>query len=90
MGMEALVALVVATTQVVKSWIKSWFNISDEQWKSWFSVVLSLLVSAGVVAYVELKAGTGIGLDDLWTALAAFALANGAKKVLGTLKPPTQ
>jgi len=41
MGLEAIVALVVALTQTVKSWIKNWFNISDENWRGWYSVLLS-------------------------------------------------
>lgn len=84
--MEALVALVLAITQVGKSWIKSWFKIPDEQWQPWMSVILSFVASIGVVAYTEMKAGTGIDLNDLWTVLGAFALANGAKKIITTLK----
>lgn len=84
--MEALVALVLAITQVVKSWLKSWFKIPDEQWQKWMSVLLSLFVSVGVIVYTEMKAGTGIDLNDLWTVLAVFALANGAKKIINKLK----
>jgi len=87
MGMEAIVALVVTVTQVGKSWIKSWFKLSDEQWQPWFSVVISLVVAGGVVVYDAWKSNAGINFDLLWVALAAFALANGAKKVIATLKP---
>lgn len=87
MGMEALVALIVTITQVGKSWIKSWFKIADDQWKPWFSVAISLVAAAGVVVYDALKTGAAINLDLIWVAIAAFALANGAKKVIATLKP---
>ena len=87
MGMEAIVALVVTATQVGKSWIKSWFKISDDQWQPWFSVAISLVVAGGVVVYDALKTGAGVNFDLVWTALAAFALANGAKKVIASLKP---
>ena len=87
MGMEALVALIVTITQVGKSWIKSWFKIANDQWKPWFSVAISLVAAAGVVVYGALEAGVAISLDLIWVAIAAFALANGAKKVIATLKP---
>jgi hypothetical protein len=87
MGMEAIVALVLAVTQTVKSWIKSWFNIPDEKWKKWFSVALSFLVSVGVVVYDALKTGAGLNLELIWTIIGAFALANGAKKLINTVRP---
>ena len=87
MGMEALVALVVTITQVGKSWIKSWFKLRDDQWQPWFSVVISLVVAGGVVVYDALKTGAAINLELVWLALGAFALANGAKKVIAGLKP---
>ena len=87
MGMEAIVALVITITQLGKSWLKTWFKISDDQWLQWYSVVLSLFVSAGVVVYNAVKSGVTLNLELLWTALGAFALANGAKKIITTLKP---
>lgn len=87
MGMEAIVALVVTITQLGKSWIKTWFKIADDQWKSWFSVVISFFAAAGVVAYDAIKAGESINLDLIWVAISAFALANGAKKIISGLKP---
>lgn len=87
MGMEAIVALVVTITQLGKSWIKTWFKISDDQWKSWFSVVISLFAAGGVVLYDAIKSGAAVNLELIWTAIAAFALANGAKKILAGLKP---
>lgn len=86
MTTEALVALVITVTQLGKSWIKTWFKISDEQWKPWFSVALSLFAAAGVVIYDAIKSGAGVNLDLIWTAIAVFALANGAKKIINTLK----
>lgn len=85
MTMEAIVALVVTVTQVGKSWIKSWFKIPDEDWKPWFSVLVSFLAAAGVVIYDALKSGNGLNIGLIWTALAAFALANGAKKIISSV-----
>ena len=87
MGMEALVALIVTITQVGKSWIKSWFKIADDRWKPWFSVAISFVAAAGVVVYDALKTGAAVNLDLVWVALGAFALANGAKKVIASFKP---
>jgi hypothetical protein len=90
MGTEALVALVLSVTQVAKSWLQNWFK--QLEWKAWMSVVLSLLVTAGVVLYDALKNGIPINLDLIWIMVTVFALANGAKKLLGTIgntpKPP--
>jgi hypothetical protein len=85
MGTEALVALVLSFTQVGKSWLQSWFK--NLVWKQWMSVVLSLVVSAGVVLYNASENQIPINMDLLWVVLTVFALANGAKKVLGGLKP---
>jgi len=85
MGVEAIVALVVTITQVAKSWIKTWFKLSDVQWRPWFSVALSALATVGVVLYDA--GGAAINLDLLWKIVLVFALANGAKKIVNSLKP---
>jgi len=85
MDTTALVALAVAVTQLGKSWLQSWF--SSLEWKSWMSVVLSFFVSIGVVLYTALKTQVPINLELVWVIVSVFALANGAKKLLGTLKP---
>ena len=87
MGMEAIVVLVVTITQLGKSWLKTWLSIPGDQWKKWYSVIVSLVVSFGVVIYNAARTGAAFNLDLLWVALGAFALANGAKKIVGTLKP---
>lgn len=88
MGMEAIVALVVAITQLGKSWIKTWFSIADEQWKKWYSVAVSFVASVGVVIYDAMEIShVPVNLKLLLTAFVAFALANGAKKIISTLKP---
>jgi len=87
MALEAIVALVVALTQAVKSWIKTWFHIPDTSWRKWYSVLLSFFVSCGVAVYAAINAGEAIGWNVLWVAVAAWALANGAKKLLNTVKP---
>jgi len=86
MGLEAIVALVVALTQTVKSWIKNWFNIPDENWRGWYSVLLSFFVALGVVIYSALKTGYGLNFNVFLVAVAAWALANGAKKVLNSVR----
>ena len=85
MDTTALVALAIAVTQLGKSWLQSWFK--NLEWKSWMSVVLSFLVSIGVVLYTALKTQVPINLELVWVIVSVFALANGAKKLLGTLKP---
>ena len=87
MGLDAIVALVITITQLGKSWLKTWFKISDDQWQKWYSVLLSLFVSAGVVIYDAVKSGATLNFELFWTALGAFAIANGAKKIITTLKP---
>lgn len=84
--MEALVALVLAITQVLKSWVKTWFKIPDEQWRPWMSVTLSFLTSVGVVLYRTSQTGAAITLNTLGSVLAVFALANGAKKIISKVK----
>jgi len=86
MGLEALVALVVTLTQTIKSWLKNWFNIPDENWRGWYSVLLSFFVSIGVAVYTALKSGYGIDFNVLLVAIAAWAIANGAKKVLNSVR----
>ncbi len=86
MGLEAIVALVVALTQTVKSWIKNWFNISDENWRGWYSVLLSFFIALGVAIYAALKTGYGLNFNVFLVAVAAWALANGAKKVLNSVR----
>jgi len=85
MDTTVLVALAIAVTQLGKSWLQSWFK--NLEWKSWMSVVLSFLVSIGVVLYTALKTQVPITLELVWVIVSVFALANGAKKLLGTLKP---
>lgn len=81
--MEAMVALVLAGTQVANSWIQSWFNVVLAKWHK---VVVSLFASVGVVLYTLLKAGDQITADAIFTALAVFALANGAKKLINKVR----
>jgi len=85
MDTTALVALAIAVTQLGKSWLKSWFQ--KLEWKSWMSVLLSFFASAGVVLYTALKSQIPINLELVWVIISVFALANGAKKLVNTLKP---
>jgi len=86
MTIEAIVVIVIALTQTIKSWFKNWFNIPDAAWRGWYSVILSFFVSIGVAIYAALKTGQGLSLGLIWVAIAAWALANGGKKLLNTLK----
>ncbi|MHA1225212.1 MAG: hypothetical protein ACTSPV_00550 [Candidatus Hodarchaeales archaeon] len=86
MGLETIVALVVALTQTIKSWLKNWLNIPDENWRGWYSVLLSFFVSIGVAVYAALKSGYNINFNVLLVAIAAWALANGAKKILNSVR----
>jgi len=85
MDTTALVALAIAVTQLGKSWLQSWF--SNLEWKSWMSVVLSFLVSIGVVLYTAIKTQVPITLELVWVIVSVFALANGAKKLINVVKP---
>ena len=85
MDTTALVALAVAVTQLGKSWLQSWFK--GLEWKSWMSVVLSFLVSIGVVFYTAIKTQVPITLELAWVIVSVFALANGAKKLINVVKP---
>jgi len=85
MDTTALVALAVAVTQLGKSWLQSWFK--NLEWKSWMSVVLSFLVSIGVVFYTAIKTQVPITLELAWVIVSVFALANGAKKLINVVKP---
>lgn len=86
MGTEALVVLVLTITQLGKGWVKTWFKLDKLQ--SWMVVALSFLVSAGVVGYSYIKAGTPFEfVTYIGVVFSVFALANGGKKLLSSLKP---
>ena len=85
MDTTALLALVLAGTQLGKSWLQSWFK--NLEWKSWMSVALSFLVSIGVVLYTAINTQVPITLELAWVIVSVFALANGAKKLINVVKP---
>ena len=85
MDTTVLVALAIAVTQLGKSWLQSWFK--NLEWKSWMSVVLSFLVSIGVVLYTAINTQVPITLELAWVIVSVFALANGAKKLINVVKP---
>ena len=84
MGTEALVALVLVVTQVVKSWVQQWFK--SLEWKAYMTVILSLLASYGVVYYNIAKNELTF---EFWAfvtlGFTVFALANGGKKLLNSV-----
>lgn len=84
MGTEALVALVLVVTQVGKSWIQKWLDKLD--WKAWMTVILSLLVSYGVVYYNIVDNELAFVLWPFLTlGIKVFVLANGGKKLLNSV-----
>lgn len=85
MDTTVLVALVLTVTQVAKSWLQKWFPKLN--WQAWMSVALSFLTSIGVVVYTSSEVGIPLTLESLWIVFGIFAIANGGKKLIGTLKP---
>lgn len=83
MDIAAMVAAVLAATQFIKSTLKDWgLNVVG----GW-AMLLSLLCSAGVVLYFQLNTGSPITWNALWILIQVFALANGGKKLLSSIKP---
>lgn len=86
MATEALVILVLTITQLAKGWIKTWFKV--EKLEGWHVVLLSFVVSAGVVGHSYNQAGTPFVLFPYaWTVFSVFMMANGGKKLLRSLRP---
>lgn len=84
MGTEALVALVLIVTQVSKSWLQQWF--ASLEWKAYMTIVLSFLVSYGVVYYNIMNNALTFELWPFATlGFTVFALANGGKKLLNSM-----
>ena len=83
MNIATMVAAVLAVTQFLKDILKDWgLNVAG----GW-AMLLSLLCSAGVVLYFQLSTGTPITWNSLWILIQVFALANGGKKLLNSIKP---
>jgi|GEM_PF-5570834 len=83
MDITAMVAVVLLATQFIKEILKGWgLNVVKG-----LSVLLSFLVSIGVVLYFYLKTGTPITAEAIWILVSVFGLANGGKKLLSKLKP---
>ena len=86
MDIEVLVALVLVITQLAKEWLKK-LNVGSILSNEWAVVLLSLVVTVGVVIYKSNAAGIPLTLSSLWTVVAVFAIANGGKKLIVTLRP---
>lgn len=85
MDVTAMVASVLLATQFIKDVLKSW----KIQIKGAGAILLSFIISIGVVLYFYLKTGTPITLESIWILASVFGLANGGKKLLSKLKPAT-
>ncbi len=83
MNIAEMVAVVLAVTQFIKDTLKDWgLNVVG----GW-AIFLSLLCSVGVVLYFQLSTGVAITWNTLWLLIQVFALANGGKKLLSSIKP---
>ena len=83
MEIAAMVAAVLAATQFIKNLLRSWkLNITKG-----LSIGLSLVVTIGVVLYFQINAGIPITIDTFWLLVQVFALANGGKQLLASVKP---
>ena len=83
MNIAEMVAAVLAVTQFLKGTLKDWgLNVVG----GW-AMLLSLLCSVGVVLYFQLSTGSSITWNSLWLVIQVFALANGGKKLLSSIKP---
>ena len=83
MDIAAMTAAVLAATQFLKNLLKGWGLNVEKAW----SIFLSLIVSVGVVLYFHLNGGIPITLDSFWLLVQVFALANGGKQLIASIKP---
>lgn len=83
MNIAEMTVAVLAVTQVIKDMLRN----RDVNVVGGWAVFLSFLCSVGVVLYFLLSAGTAITWNALWLLVQVFALANGGKKLLSSIKP---
>ncbi|NVM21411.1 MAG: hypothetical protein HWN68_06490 [Desulfobacterales bacterium] len=83
MDATAMVAVVLLATQFIKDILKGW----KIRIKGAGAILLSFLVSIGVVLYFYIKTGTPITAEAIWILVSVFGLANGGKKIISKLKP---
>lgn len=84
MDILALVAVVGAVTQILKEWLRKNFKLN--LFGGW-SVLLAVLVSAGVVAINAIKLSQSFDLALLWIFVQVALYAIGGKKLLKSILP---
>ena len=86
--MEQMVAMVLILTQLIKEWIRNENILPAINIKGWFVVLLSLLISTGIVFYNVLeKLREPVTFKIALTILTVWLFANGGKKLLNVVKP---
>jgi 4-amino-4-deoxy-L-arabinose transferase-like glycosyltransferase len=81
MNVAAMVAVVIAFTQAAKEFLRQWLEI-----KKFLSIILVIIISAGVVLYSYSQTGVPFELWGFLMLVAEVAgLAIGSKLVAGSI-----
>lgn len=84
MDIVAMVAAVAAGTQIIKEF---WKNQLDITFTKAMNVILSILLSAGVVGYYAISSGTAFDMALVGVFFQVVIYANGAYKIITAKRP---